>query len=81
LILLVYLEYSVHGELRYRSTIYIDGAAALNFQNSISLHNKMAAKITVGQVPAMFARRQQKVFSVGRREFPIQVHGEQDFRN
>ncbi|KAJ6178503.1 hypothetical protein N7519_008964 [Penicillium mononematosum] len=27
----------------------------------------MAAKITVGQVPAMFARRQQKVFGVGRR--------------
>ncbi|KAG0154351.1 hypothetical protein PDIDSM_1731 [Penicillium digitatum] len=27
----------------------------------------MAANITVGQVPAMFARRQQKVFGVGRR--------------
>ncbi|KAJ6146016.1 hypothetical protein N7497_007998 [Penicillium chrysogenum] len=27
----------------------------------------MAAKITVGQVPAMFARRQQNVFGVGRR--------------
>ncbi|OQE09510.1 hypothetical protein PENVUL_c006G07916 [Penicillium vulpinum] len=27
----------------------------------------MAAKFTVGQVPAMFARRQQKVFGVGRR--------------
>ncbi|KAJ5781055.1 hypothetical protein N7457_006215 [Penicillium paradoxum] len=27
----------------------------------------MAAKLTVGQVPAMFARRQQQVFSVGRR--------------
>ncbi|OQE37068.1 hypothetical protein PENCOP_c010G02943 [Penicillium coprophilum] len=27
----------------------------------------MAAKITVGQIPAMFARRQQKVFGIGRR--------------
>lgn len=33
----------------------------------------MAAKISAGQVPAMFARRQQKVFGVGRREFPIHV--------
>ncbi|KAJ5421804.1 hypothetical protein N7491_010249 [Penicillium cf. griseofulvum] len=35
----------------------------------------MAAKITVGQVPAMFSRRQQKVFGIGRREFPMHVHG------
>lgn len=41
----------------------------------------MAVKITVGQVPAMFARRQQKVFGVGRREFPIHVHGKQHLRD
>ncbi|CAG7951703.1 unnamed protein product [Penicillium nalgiovense] len=41
----------------------------------------MAAKITVGQVPAMFARRQQSVFGVGRRKFPIHGHGEQYLRN
>jgi hypothetical protein len=41
----------------------------------------MAAKITVGQVPAMFARRQQKVFGVGRRKFPFHDDGEQYLRN
>jgi hypothetical protein len=41
----------------------------------------MAAKITVGQVPAMFARRQQNVFGVGRRKLPIHGHGEQHLRN
>jgi hypothetical protein len=41
----------------------------------------MAAKITFGQVPAMFSRRQQKVFGIGRREFPMHFRGKKHLRN
>jgi hypothetical protein len=62
---------SFRGELRHRLKISIRNTSTKLPNPSRFLLYTMAARITVGQVPAMFARRQPKVFGISKREFPV----------
>lgn len=58
---------SSSGELRHLLNI---SAHSLRPPRRLHTAFKMAARIPISQVPAMFARRQPKVFSISKREFP-----------